>query len=79
MLLTVEIFLYLIKKRNKNKKVKKKNEEIFSKKINSLKKTEGVPLLNFEGAPRVPLLNFEGAPGVPLLNFRDVPGPTFKL
>ena len=36
--------------------------------MNSLKKGEGVPLLNFE----------EG-PGVPLLNFRRVPGPTFKL
>ena len=38
------------------------------KKMNSLKKGEGVPLLKFEGAPRVPLLNF-----------RVVPGPTFKL
>ena len=36
--------------------------------MNSLKKGEGVPLLNFEGGP-----------GVPLLNFRGVPGPTFKL
>ena len=34
--------------------------------MNSLKKGEGVPLLNFEGGP-----------GVPLLNFRGVPGPTF--
>ena len=47
--------------------------------MNSLKKGEGVPLLNFEGGPGVPLLNFEGGPGVPLLNFRGVPGPTFKL
>ena len=47
--------------------------------MNSLKKGEGVPLLNFEGGPGVPLLNFEGDPGVPLLNFRWVPGPTFKL
>ena len=48
--------------------------------MNSLKKGEPVPLLNFEGGPRVPLLNFEGGPGVPLLNFRGgVPGPTFKL
>ena len=36
--------------------------------MNSLKKGEGVPLLNFEGGP-----------GVPFLNFRGVPGPTFKL
>ena len=36
--------------------------------MNSLKKGEGVPLLNFEGGP-----------GVPLLNFRGVPGPTFEL
>ena len=36
--------------------------------MNSLKKGEGVPLLNFEGGP-----------GVPLLNFRGVSGPTFKL
>ena len=35
--------------------------------MNSLKKVEGVPLLNFEGGP-----------GVPVLNFRGVPGPTFK-
>ena len=38
--------------------------------MNSLRKGEPVPLLNFEGGPRVPLLNFEGGPGVPLLNFR---------
>ena len=38
------------------------------KKMNSLKKSEGVPLLNFEGDPAVPLLSFEGVPG----------GPTFK-
>ena len=47
--------------------------------MNSLKKGEGVPLLNFEGGPGVLLLNFEGGPGVPLLNFRVVPCPTFKL
>ena len=46
--------------------------------MNSLKKGEGVPLLNFEGGPGVPLLNFEVGPGVPLLNFRGVLGPTFK-
>ena len=33
---------------------------------NSLKKGEGVPLLNFGGGPGVPLLNFERGPGVPL-------------
>ena len=31
--------------------------------MNSLKKDEGVPLLNFEGVPGFPLLNFEGDPG----------------
>ena len=31
--------------------------------MNSLKKDEGVPLLNFEGDPGFPLLNFEGDPG----------------
>ena len=51
--------------------------------MNSLKKGEGVPLLNFEGSPGVLLLNFEGGPWVPLLNFKKggggVPGSTFKL
>ena len=46
-----------------------KNSE---KKMNSLKKGEGVPLSNFEGGPGVPLLNFKG-PRVPLLNFEGVP------
>ena len=46
--------------------------------MNSLKKGEGVPLLNFEGGPGILLLNFEESPGVPLLNFRGVPGPTFR-
>ena len=41
--------------------------------MNSLKKGEGVPLLNFEGGPGVLLLNFEGGPGVPLLNFEGAP------
>ena len=36
--------------------------------MNSLKKGEGVPLLNFVGGP-----------GVPLLNFNGVPDHTFKL
>ena len=31
--------------------------------LNSLKKGEGVPLLNFVGSPGIPLLNFEGGPG----------------
>ena len=47
--------------------------------MNSLKKDEGVPLLNIEGGPRILLLNFEGGPEVLLLNFRGIPGPTFKL
>ena len=47
--------------------------------MNSLKKGEGVPLLNFVGGPGTLLLNFEGGPGVPILNFNGVPGPTFKL
>ena len=47
--------------------------------MNSLKKDEGVQLLNFVGGPGVQLLNFEGDPGVPLLNFRGVAGPTSKL
>ena len=42
--------------------------------MNSLKKGEGVPLLNFRGGPGVPLLNYAWGPGVPLLNFRRVPG-----
>ena len=45
------------------------------KKMNSLNKGEGVPLLNFVGGPGVPLLNFERGLGVLLLNFRGVPGP----
>ena len=62
------------------------------KKMNLLKKGEGVPLLNFVGGSGAPLLNFEGDSGVPLLNFRGSqvpflnfeegpgsrsPGPTF--
>ena len=42
--------------------------------MNSLKKGEGVPLLNFVGGLGVPLLNFEGGPGVPLLNFEGGSG-----
>ena len=47
--------------------------------MNSLKKGQRVPLLNFVGSPGVPLLNFEVGPGVPLLSFRRIPGPIFKL
>ena len=47
--------------------------------MNSLKKDEGVPLLNFEGGPGILLLDFGGGPGVPLLNFKGVLGPTVKL
>ena len=46
--------------------------------MNSLKKGEGVPLLNFEGGPGVTLLNLERGPGVTLLNLRGFPRPTFK-
>ena len=42
------------------------------KKMNSLKKGQGVPLLNFEGSPGVSLLNFRWS-WVPLLNFEGVP------
>ena len=41
--------------------------------MNSLKKVEGVPLLDFLGGFGVPLLNFEGGPGVTLLNVKGVP------
>ena len=47
--------------------------------MNSLKKGEGVPLLNFDGGPGVPLLNFEGNPEVPPLNLMAVADPLFKL
>ena len=49
------------------------------KKMNSLMKGEGVPLLNFEGGPGVLLLNFEGGPGVPFLNFRGSRVPFLKF
>ena len=42
--------------------------------MNTLKRGEGAPLLNFVGDPGVPLLNFEEGPGVPLLNFERDPG-----
>ena len=41
--------------------------------MNSLKKGEGVPLLNLVGGPGLPLLHFEVSPGVPLLNFEAGP------
>ena len=46
--------------------------------MNSLKKGEGVPLLNFEEGPAILLLDFEGGPRVSLLNFEggpEVPDP----
>ena len=51
----------------------------YSEKMNSLKKGEEVPLLNFEWSPLVPVLNFEGGLGVLRLNFKGIPSPTFKL
>ena len=45
--------------------------------MNSLKKSEGVPLLNFEEGPGVPLLNFRGVPG-PTLNFEGVLGHGYQ-
>ena len=44
--------------------------------MNSLKKSEGIPLLNFVGCPGVPLLNFEGGPGSRCVGSQN-PGPTF--
>ena len=49
------------------------------KKMNSLKKSEGVPLLNFEGGPGVPLLNFERGPVVQLLGESRVPPLNFEV
>ena len=43
--------------------------------MNSLKNGEGVPLLNFEGAPGILLLNFEGGPGSHFFTFKGVPDP----
>ena len=65
--------IYLISKRHKDKK-----RLNILKKMNSLKKVEGVPLLNFEGGPGVPLLNFRGS-RVPLLNFEGRPGVLVPL
>ena len=60
MLLTADIFfVYVLFK--KDTKIKKRSNIL--KKMNSLKKGEGVPLLNFEGGPGVLLLNFEVGPG----------------
>ena len=47
--------------------------------MNSLKKGEGFPYLDFEGGPGVSLLNFEGGPGVPLLNVRKIRGPLLNF
>ena len=72
-------FLYIsyLKKNTKINNGKKRWN--IMKKMNSLKKGEGVSLLNFEVGPRVPLLNFEGGPEVSLLNFRRVSGPTLNF
>ena len=47
--------------------------------MNSLKKGEGVPILNFVGGPGVPLINFEGGFRVPESWGPGChgPGPTF--
>ena len=60
-------FCILFKKDTKIKKQKKRWNIL--KKMNSLKKGEWLPLLNFEGGAGVPLLNFEGGAWVPLFNF----------
>ena len=60
-------FCILFKKDTKINKWKRWRNIL--KKLNSLKKGEGVPLLNFVGSPVVPILNFEVGLGVPLLNF----------
>ena len=60
-------FVYILFK--KDTKIKKRWNIL--KKMNSLKKAEGAPLLNFEGGPGVPLLYFEEGTGVPLLNFEE--------
>ena len=53
-------FVYILfKKDTKIKKTMKYSE----KKMNSLKKGEVVPLLNFEGGPGILPLNFEGVLG----------------
>ena len=70
-------FVYILFK--KDTKIKKRWNIL--KKMNSLKKGEGVPLLNFEGDPGVPLLNFEGGPGSQVPGSQGPgsrgPGPTF--
>ena len=65
-------FVYILFKKDK----KRLN---ILKKMNSLKKGEGVPLLNFEGDPGILLWNFEGGHGVPLLNFEGGPGVLVPL
>ena len=42
--------------------------------MNSLKKCEGVPLLNFEGGSWAPTFKFWRVSWVPLLNFEEGPG-----
>ena len=80
LLLTVDIFCILFKKDKKTKSVNKRWNIL--KKMNSLKKGEGVSLLNFEGVPGVPLLNFEEVSWgstFKLWGGSRVPGPTFTL
>ena len=60
-------FVYILFKKDK----KRLN---ILKKMNSLKKGEEVPLLNFEGGPGIVLLIFEGGSGAPLLNYEGGPG-----
>ena len=84
------MFVSYLKKTQKQISKKKRRNSL--KNMNSLKKGEGVPLLNFVGGTGTPLLNFEGDPGVQLLNFEGGlgsrvpgsrgpgswdPGPTF--
>ena len=54
-------FVYILFKKG----TKMKNDEIFWKKMNSLEKSEGVPLLNFKGGPGVSFLNFDGGSRLP--------------
>ena len=70
------LFCILFKKDTQINKWKKRINIL--KKMISLKKGEGVLLLNFVGGPGVPLLNFEGGPGIPLLNFTGGAGSHFQ-
>ena len=65
-------FCILFKKDTKINKWKKRKNIL--KKMNSLKKCEGVPLLNFEGGSWAPTFKFWRVSWVPLLNFEEGPG-----